>query len=1639
VRRISEIIIVVLMIFLFIGILGFLFTQTSMFRRLVVSELVSTIEESTNGTLVVESLSGDLFNGFVLNNVHLKLKTTTAYDSIDILQADRVFVRYNVFKLLKASELGARSIVIERPSINLIRFEGDTLWNHELLFKPVAPNQPPPKPFTQIVRLEALRIIDGKMRVLDYAKHKQELRTIRRGGDIDEQDINWGDLEVVGIDLDGHLFARGSSAVAARIDHLRFKDRISGFVVHHIGFDAYSDSLQARLDDANIVTGHSNLMLSLEVAPPSVMQTGLFESLEHSGTSLTLKGPIVSTYELRQFLPSLDFLGGSPGIDLAVGGEFGKLKIKKLDLDFKGRGDIAIKGNLDNLHDPDNLFMDLHLIAHSLSNSTVRTYVPGLDIPDLSALGVVNIPQLTYVGTPYKFASNLNVRTSGAGNARGDVALDMRTSTLGYTADLNTENLNFGAIIGDPELKTDLSASIKVNGSGTNYRTLTSTFDVRTNAPSSAAGYAFTYFNGRGVVDRGRAYIDDMHFNMIDGPLVDVNEAQIDFARENPSYTFNGSVQNLRLARFMPSFPNKQMLISFDANVSGIGADLASVSGTVDARIHNLYLAGERMRDIHASIALSPRGGHNSLQLNSEIADISIDGRFRLSDLTTAIPQRINAITTAISERYFPEPGDSGSPLLQKTTACGDSVDIDFAIRAKDLRPLSAIFPRMTLLARGNLDGQIIGCSSRDLNIYAATDSLTLLLRERGGRIDTLLTYTMDVDTTIFQSDSIRALRLVDSTALPRIHMTPTRLSLTMENMVTDPKAVLDSLIFAFNFQDSLARYNSMLFTSPSINLEYRDQAFNYDISTWLNDKFRFRVNGHADFPQGDLALLIDTLDFQLKDQRPMEARGARKADIPYIWHNTEPIEITLGQDGSIAVDTFGLRKEGLGREETRDHIELAAKIHKDTIEYAYVDVPTLTVSELISILPPSNKTYKLEEVTGTLLGLRATMSNTLAKPEIDVQASLDNIKYQDLAFDSTSFHLRYIDQALRGDVYLKIDTGSVPLGDFASIQIPWNNVLVARIDSIPMLISFAKYPGYAADSAAVKKRPLSAGLTTRNFPIDILSPFLPMFTTITGIGNIGLSVTGTQENIDYRGSADIDNGGFLLGANNVYYTFEGGVEFNKDRLDLRDIVVRNTPADDPNGVATITGGLDLKGFSVKNFDIGLTSDRITVLNNASIASLKNIYGPLTISTEGNPLTFTGSPDAPKLAGRLNSKGERESGTIEILQSRLTYQNEARGKRTRTGGIQYRYIIGDSVVSDSTFTAPLAMRQAALRDTANWTAADSLLWPDFDENIMLENGYSYADSMVASIQAKRYKDQTMIIKPTSSFADRMQYDLLLSVPGDAWIITHLASTLGVLGERLQAELRTRNEPLHIFKGPEGGLRLDGTINITDNSTYRMYKTFTISRGDITFTGDPKNPAIDITAEHAGQDADNMQVVVQINLSGTLEDPKLKITILQEDGSGTMTERIGTEQEIQEDALYFLITGRFKNQLSDQAQVGAVEVASRQLGSQVANQLLASLLGSSSILRSATVDLSRGNPRLVISAVYKDVTIKFACMTPEDADIEIEIPLSAFVNFDGSRRLILSFQHKSSQTLDLGASPIHQVSELLKFLWRIPIY
>src|ERR1051325_11134480 len=67
------------------GLAILLFIQLPIAKRLVVNELVKTIESSTNGTLTIGAVEGNLLQGFILKDVHLNLRTWTKYE-MNVLQ-----------------------------------------------------------------------------------------------------------------------------------------------------------------------------------------------------------------------------------------------------------------------------------------------------------------------------------------------------------------------------------------------------------------------------------------------------------------------------------------------------------------------------------------------------------------------------------------------------------------------------------------------------------------------------------------------------------------------------------------------------------------------------------------------------------------------------------------------------------------------------------------------------------------------------------------------------------------------------------------------------------------------------------------------------------------------------------------------------------------------------------------------------------------------------------------------------------------------------------------------------------------------------------------------------------------------------------------------------------------------------------------------------------------------------------------------------------------------------------------------------------------------------------------------------------------------------------------------------------------
>jgi hypothetical protein len=1657
-------------VLLFLVICAAVFTQLPIFRWMIVHELVKTVEASTNGTLVIGNIRGDIWNGFVLNDVDLRLKTGTRYDSVTIIHADKILATYSIVRWLRTDQLGITSMVIEKPKINLVKFVGDTAWNYTLLFKPVV-GQPNPQPFNQIVDLKYFQIQNGSLTLRDYNQPALPITSapIGRAGDT----IHFGNAQLQDIELDGRLYAKGQWAQYVNVSHINFSELRSGFTISHLQFTGYHDSLQMRMDNAQIVTGRSALSFALEVSPPSIAKTGLMSSMKNSNVYLNLQGPSISTYELKQFLPnSLYFLNGTPGITLVTHGQFGKLHVDTLDLDFKGLGGVAIAGDLTHLDQPRDLFMDLRLRAEGLSDRTIQHYVPGLGIPDISSYGVVQIPHLTYLGEPVNFKTAFAIQTSGAGNATGSGSLDLRGPMMKYSADIVSQRLNLAAIMHDAALESNINAHVSAEGVGAHWRTLTSKLAVRATGPSSLGKYEFQTLDLAGSMQRGVATIDHLDADLAGGPVAHIKHGRIDLVAKSLPFQVDGTVNNVQLAQFVPSFKGNPARIDVTADLTGTARDLTSVVGTAHARLYDLVYQGRHFQDVLANITLAPsREGQNKIELASNIIDLTIDRRFTLRDLVHTVPDHLSALAAAISHRYMPQ--GTATPIIN---SCSDSIDFDYYVRLKDLRPLAGFIPKTFLLANGAVSGSVFGCPNGDISLIMEADSLGLILRNRDTLADlahpglaqaNAISQSIGINNPAITSrptllsDTVR--RVLDSTltpdslhsplalptfgsGVPRVHLTPTTFRLEARNIPLDPHQVLAHLDATLDFEsDSVVRLGSALLYHPRVNLVYQKQQLAFDVATVYNDLLGFRLKGSSTFPEGEFDFALDTLLVAYFNRTP----GAQLAE--YRWFNEGPTHLRILESGGFALDTLTLVHPTTRGYDFNNafaqRITLGGSLIGDSIN-GWLHVPSFDLKDIPKLFPfrSNSKTLRFAEFDGTVRKLDVNLHGTLERPDIALVANVDGLKYEGMTFDSTRVDLEYRNQALRGSILLHVDTANVaPLIS----DLPFNVVLTssnqfeAVIDSIPMLIAFKHGPNYAADSAAILKRPLSAHVDATHFPIDIATPFIPAFTTLHGIADIHFAISGTQEKIKYGGYANVPDGSFQFTANNMYYTFSGKVTFDENSLILSNIAIKNVPADDPYGEAMVNGHFDFKGFSIQYFDLALRTDRLMVLSNASRATLKSIYGPVTIGTEGDDLHFQGTLQAPWIGGPQKSIGK-----ISILSAHLTLpQSDNAVEPVSASGVIYRFLPNDSMIVAQTqdsiriHNAREALDEALNSGSVQMFAADDTLFSNRMKDIYLNENGQLQDSTTQTLAT----GATPVNKP--SFASLLRYDLQLRVNGDSWVTIPFSGVFGILGAQVAAELRT-DEPIFVHRGDEPTTTVTGDLTLTPSSYFRFYQTFNIINGKIAFRQNFDNPEIDITAEYIGthttQDGQDQDVKIDLHITGTKAQPNLLATIYRRDASSGSFSFWEDGTPALEDVTYYLLTGgSFKSDLSEQAQMQVLSRAASSLGSQFFNTLLSNMFGSSTatnFIKSASLKFG-SSVGVQLTAGWRNVTIRAninQATDPVHADYTIDVPLSTLTNFPTSRNILLQFQIHNQTSVGSAGALAEQPTFLSKLLYRIPL-
>src|SRR5207253_792207 len=169
----------------------------------------------------------------------------------------------------------------------------------------------------------------------------------------------------------------------------------------------------------------------------------------------------------------------------------------------------------------------------------------------------------------------------------------------------------------------------------------------------------------------------------------------------------------------------KSSRVSLDANFTGEGLSANNLAGSIRSTISGLEQNGKPLDpiSINASLGRDETPEHQRVDvITSSIADLTLKGKYNIESLFSEIASKFSTLITAFRDRNMKD------TMLAFSGPCVDSVDMNYAVNVKDLRPIAPFIPDMILLGSGKFAGKIVGCRNQEMNFSDSGDIHNFLM-----------------------------------------------------------------------------------------------------------------------------------------------------------------------------------------------------------------------------------------------------------------------------------------------------------------------------------------------------------------------------------------------------------------------------------------------------------------------------------------------------------------------------------------------------------------------------------------------------------------------------------------------------------------------------------------------------------------------------------------------------------------------------------------------------------------------------------------------------------------------------------------------------------------------------------------------
>ncbi len=679
-------------IIIFLFIISFGIMQTSTFRSWLKNQVISTLDQSLNGTINISHIQGTILTSLYLKDISV----STGRDTI--FAAKEIGVNINPFRMF-IGQIYIGQISLNNAKINFVEISKNK-WNYEYLVKSEKPtnkvreknNKKGKFPFNLIIKNFIIDNSSFSKKTLEYQSSFNKYVT-----------INPDDIEISNLNLDASIAADfnepdfvlliKSLSATLNLKYFKLKEFKGLFEVK---------SNYVKVDNLHVLTDSSSISLSAKLDSLNIFSKIKLKDFKNYPVNISLSANPLAFSDITSFITSTNILSGNIKTDLEGDGIFGDISIKKFTAEMPNTH-LELTGHLKNLNTPSKLFIDAKLSNSSASYSDVLSLLPTLELPEFENFSISNF-NTSFKGEPTKF-NVIGSTNVDSGNVKFDTFLNIQPKSMEYDAKLVTTNLNAFPFINSETL---LSGKINIKGKGTNPT------DLNTKLKITLHNSLFqnNVIDSVDITGSAVANIIDLNLNGTINHSESALTGKLNFSNlKNPSYDFSGTLNKFDIESFTDN-KNLKSNLNFNFSAKGKYLDIDKTIGNFEIDLDSSTFNGNNIYGSSIKLELKKDSTARLINLYSNFADVYINGNFKITDLTKLLSYQSNILSSIISKKINEfNPRNSNNKLItipdSNSTIVKKEIQFDYSLNFKDFSLIQILLQNDQLNVIGSIQGSV--------------------------------------------------------------------------------------------------------------------------------------------------------------------------------------------------------------------------------------------------------------------------------------------------------------------------------------------------------------------------------------------------------------------------------------------------------------------------------------------------------------------------------------------------------------------------------------------------------------------------------------------------------------------------------------------------------------------------------------------------------------------------------------------------------------------------------------------------------------------------------------------------------------------------------------------------------------------